>query len=110
MPDEDPKTEETPAITVNSTTGTISIRTGTIIAVAGALLGTGGGTTLMTLFERPSPEVLLRLDEIERRLDAVDEIEAQRGPLINRISGIVMRVHKVTTTVDGIELDPDPDL
>lgn len=75
------------------TDGTISIKTGTIITIIAAVLGTGGGTTLMSVLNQPNTEVVERLDAIEARQAESERLQAQQVRLTSIIYRSIIRAH-----------------
>lgn len=102
---EDENTAEVAVATVSD--GTISIKTGTIIAVIGALLGTGGGTGLMSMLQQPSPEVLDRLDAIEQRMERQERTQASATRLSGIIYKTIIRAHP-DAAIPLEDLEPIP--
>lgn len=76
--------------------GRVTIKTGTLIAIVGALLGTGGGTGLMTLLDRPNPELVQRVETLEVQLAEHHRAQQESTKLISQISRIVEQAHPVT--------------
>lgn len=105
MADDDKAEKE--AVTVSG--GTISIKTGTMIAVVGALLGTGGGTGVMSILQQPSPEVMARLDGIEARLEAQERTQASATRLSGIIYKTIIRAHPdAAIPLEDLQVGPIP--
>jgi hypothetical protein len=103
-----PEDENTAEVAVAAVSdGTISIKTGTIIAVIGALLGTGGGTGLMSMLQQPSPEVLDRLEAIEQRMERQERTQASATRLSGIIYKTIIRAHP-DAAIPLEDLEPIP--
>lgn len=89
--------------------GTISIKSGTIITIVAGVLGAGGGTTLMSVLQQPSPEVLERLDAIEQRLSASEAAQARGARLTGIIYKTIIRANPdAAIPLEDLDLDDHP--
>lgn len=76
--------------------GRVTIKTGTLIAIIGAVLGTGGGTGLVTLLDRPNAELLDRVEALEEQVEEYHRAQEKSIELIHKISEIIEQAHPVT--------------
>ena len=86
--------------------GTISIKTGTMITLLATLLGTGGGTTLMTMLSQPSEEVIVRLTDIEARQVEQEQLQKATARLTQIIYRSIIRAHP-DAAIPLEELNPE---